>query len=833
MSISVQPSVAKPDFWNEAQETERVAAYIGPLLAGFGLIVWLAANWDGFGRYGRFCVAGAALAISVVGALALTRARPGFLLIAFLSVGGLLALIGQTYQTGADPWSLFAIWAVLTLPFALAARSDAVWSGWVIVAMAAITLWVHNTGGGLLSNAVSSAQILAAWAGAFGLTILFSPCTPVRAWLGSTTWAWRIGLLLAASQVTLLACAALFSRGHSSIYLGGLGLLAAMAGLILTRRPFDIVAAAIIGIAVDTALITGVVRVVFGGRSNAWLGSTLLTGLVAAGIVAGTATILLKWWKADSPTSGPSHNNDDTPWPIIALSAFGALVASIPLLFFYILFAWQIGGERIMQRGPAIGILGALTLGGALLMLRRPGLGHFAETFSLIFAFVGFLQLGFVALRDMPLARALGLLALAAAVLAFVLPQRWIALLLGAVAAILAWLALSMGLLGGSKESVLGLLYITGRVQGSYNAWAGHLLQIADAVLILGGLALLMRNGNTSNRVQSFATGWLSAAVIGKAWQSGHTFMLGAFWGAGGATTLPAGVASGLHVAPFLVAVLGLALLFTRRPEFRRPLLLAFAGVLLALAAMQPLLGSVIVVGAVTLAEGRRRLTLLAGLAALWIIGAYYYALSLPLMQKGLILMGLGLALGLVTLGVRLKSAGQRLAPSTQPLSFTGAPALIAFGALAIAGLAGWSIWDKERILRDGRMVMLRIAPVDPRSLLQGDYMTLSFDLPQRRASPADRQPGGPQPVAIGTVGPDNVAKIDEIALKRPAITQSQIVIALDVKNSNYVVGSDAWFFKEGDSKKWEGARYGIFRVTSDGTALLAGLADEKLQPIR
>ena len=56
-------------------------------------------------------------------------------------VGGLLALIGQTYQTGADPWQLFALWALLALPWCLGARSDMLWAPWALVAMTACVLW--------------------------------------------------------------------------------------------------------------------------------------------------------------------------------------------------------------------------------------------------------------------------------------------------------------------------------------------------------------------------------------------------------------------------------------------------------------------------------------------------------------------------------------------------------------------------------------------------------------------------------------------------------------------------------------------------------------------
>ncbi len=42
--------------------------------------------------------------------------RQALLLALALNIGALLALVGQTYQTGADPWQLFATWALLLLP---------------------------------------------------------------------------------------------------------------------------------------------------------------------------------------------------------------------------------------------------------------------------------------------------------------------------------------------------------------------------------------------------------------------------------------------------------------------------------------------------------------------------------------------------------------------------------------------------------------------------------------------------------------------------------------------------------------------------------------------
>ncbi|MBS0976300.1 GDYXXLXY domain-containing protein, partial [Serratia rubidaea] len=52
-------------------------------------------------------------------------------------------------------------------------------------------------------------------------------------------------------------------------------------------------------------------------------------------------------------------------------------------------------------------------------------------------------------------------------------------------------------------------------------------------------------------------------------------------------------------------------------------------------------------------------------------------------------------------------------------------------GALVLAALllVNLSIYQKEQQLRQGRVAILQLAPVDPRSLMQGDYMALDYAL--------------------------------------------------------------------------------------------------------
>ena len=120
-----------PAEWRAFAAASLHAAGLGAL--GAGVIFFVAANWQAWGLLGRFALLQSGLLLCI--AAALWRPPPQrlgqcALLLATLATGGQLALFGQSYQTGADVYELFFTWAVLTLPFALAALSGAVWATW-------------------------------------------------------------------------------------------------------------------------------------------------------------------------------------------------------------------------------------------------------------------------------------------------------------------------------------------------------------------------------------------------------------------------------------------------------------------------------------------------------------------------------------------------------------------------------------------------------------------------------------------------------------------------------------------------------------------------------
>ena len=82
------------------------------LLLGAGLVFWVAANWAAQSRMLRLHLLQATVALPMLVALAFAASRPvlrmALVLLGTLALGGLLAYIGITYQTGADAWELFA-----------------------------------------------------------------------------------------------------------------------------------------------------------------------------------------------------------------------------------------------------------------------------------------------------------------------------------------------------------------------------------------------------------------------------------------------------------------------------------------------------------------------------------------------------------------------------------------------------------------------------------------------------------------------------------------------------------------------------------------------------
>ena len=160
-----------------------------------------------------------------------------------------------------------------------------------------------------------------------------------------------------------------------------------------------------------------------------------------------------------------------------------------------------------------------------------------------------------------------------------------------------------------------------------------------------------------------------------------------------------------------------------------------------------------------------------------------------------------------------------------------------------ILGAVNYAIAGKQRLLSEGRVVYLRLAPVDPRSLMQGDYMALNYEVAReiRNALPYSADGGADERRfadgrVVVSVSPAGVAEFrrirdDALAGLHP-LGEDEILMRYRLRNGDVKFATNAYFFQEGTSSLYEPARYGVFRVSEDGELLLTGMADENLETL-
>lgn len=547
-------------------------------------------------------------------------------------------------------------------------------------------------------------------------------------------------------------------------------------------------------------------------------------------------------WEAAARAEGLAPDDAPAParpWPVVVLTALGAWLAVPPfLLLFFMLFgdAWQHG---VLAYVEGIGLTAV-----AVVLLRSRGIALFLEQVAVPLLLTGLASLAYALARDLP---ALGaeLVGLAVAVaLIVLLSASWLRVLLGLSAALLSAMVFSDLLM-----SDLGSFW--SRAHGP--SWAVAVLLLATGVAMLAAQRRLGAEGRTAGAaaaLEPMLTGWWIAVLGLLVILAGRSSLaLGAVPSldhggrAGGpplATWLPLTSAMAVSAALALFAGGGLMACWAWARSWRLAPPLAL---LTVLAGMMPSLGGCLAVLALMLVTKRPRIAVLAAAAALWVLGSFYYQLDWRLADKALVLVGAGALLAAWAWWVAVPPSA-RGAESPASRSFAGRGAaerqpvlvLIAAGVVALALVNGF-IWQKERLIAEGRRVFVPLAPVDPRSLVQGDYMRLSYDLPGvdwRRRSDAEGQSllWGARPRVAAVLDARGVVTSSRMLGPDEPLPPGAQLIELTPKSGGWTFVADAWFFREGEMTRWQIAKYGEFRVTPDGRALLVRVVGDDLTPL-
>ncbi|MEO8935136.1 MAG: GDYXXLXY domain-containing protein [Xanthomarina sp.] len=154
---------------------------------------------------------------------------------------------------------------------------------------------------------------------------------------------------------------------------------------------------------------------------------------------------------------------------------------------------------------------------------------------------------------------------------------------------------------------------------------------------------------------------------------------------------------------------------------------------------------------------------------------------------------------------------------------------IILINLLLFIVLFNISIFKKEELLSNGKLVLLELAPVDPRSLMQGDYMTLSYNISQNINFDSISKRG----FCVVKLMDNGVAEKVRIQEERIPLNENEYLIEYNSMDWGAInIGAESFFFQEGDAAKYEVAKYGGLKVDDQGNSLLIGLYNENREKI-
>ncbi|MFV0531876.1 MAG: GDYXXLXY domain-containing protein [Flavobacteriales bacterium] len=139
------------------------------------------------------------------------------------------------------------------------------------------------------------------------------------------------------------------------------------------------------------------------------------------------------------------------------------------------------------------------------------------------------------------------------------------------------------------------------------------------------------------------------------------------------------------------------------------------------------------------------------------------------------------------------------------------------------------SIVKKEELLKYGQLALLELAPADPRSLMQGDYMALRYKISED-LNYEDFPKRGYCVVRLDSNGIANKVRLQKDLT--PLNKGEHLIKYTSSDKWNINIGAESFFFQEGQAEKYEKAKYGGIRIDEKGNSLLVGLYNEQLKNI-
>jgi len=152
---------------------------------------------------------------------------------------------------------------------------------------------------------------------------------------------------------------------------------------------------------------------------------------------------------------------------------------------------------------------------------------------------------------------------------------------------------------------------------------------------------------------------------------------------------------------------------------------------------------------------------------------------------------------------------------------------LLVLSSLLVLVILNLQVVKKEQLLKEGQTMLLRLAPRDPRSLMQGDYMRLNYAI-AREVNPGPQGGSGLMVVSLDSHQVVKFLRIHQDETLQPG----EHLLRYYERGGELKIGAESYLFQEGNAELYAKAVYGMLKVDSSGKSVLVGLCGEDFRPI-
>ncbi|KOY87920.1 hypothetical protein AD998_18830 [bacterium 336/3] len=152
---------------------------------------------------------------------------------------------------------------------------------------------------------------------------------------------------------------------------------------------------------------------------------------------------------------------------------------------------------------------------------------------------------------------------------------------------------------------------------------------------------------------------------------------------------------------------------------------------------------------------------------------------------------------------------------------------------LLVLGAFNYQIFHKEETLKNGDLIFLELAPVDPQSLMQGYYMMLNYRITSAEWDSLNKHESLPKRgYLIVSVDDKKIGQGKRFQQTLKGLKNNEYALKYFKKEFGFNIGAESFLFQEGKGYALNNAHYGGLRVDKQGNSLIVGLYDKDLKLI-